>query len=51
MVLYNIGVDELARWWGAVLAVAANWLTNDDAAAERLYPMIDSFPKALQNSE
>lgn len=43
------GVDELSRWWGGMVAVAAYWLTNDMAAAERLYPLLDSLPKCLQS--
>lgn len=45
------GVDEVSRWWGAVAAVGVHWLSGDDVAAEKLYSIVDSFPKLLHNSE
>ena len=50
------GTDELSRWWSAVLAVSAHWLTVTDdesslVAAQRFYAVVDSMPKALHNSE
>ena len=50
------GTDDLSRWWSAVLAVAAHWLTVTDdesslVAAQRFYAVVDSMPKALHNSE
>jgi len=53
----GLGMDELSRWWSAVLAVAAHWLciSNDDesslVAAQRFYAVIDSLPSAVQNAE
>jgi len=51
-----LGVDELSRWWSAVLAVASHWLcvTDDESslvAAQRFYAVVDSMPKAVQNAE
>jgi len=52
----GLGTDELSRWWSAVLAVSAHWLTVTDdesslIAAQRFYAFVDSMPKVLQNSE
>ena len=52
----GLGTDELSRWWSAVLAVCAHWLTVADdelslVAAQRFYAVVDSLPKALQNSQ
>ena len=44
-------VDEVARWWGSVISIAAFWLQGDDQAAGRLYATVDAFPKHLQNME
>jgi len=46
----------LSRWWSAVLAVAAHWLTVADdesslISAQRFYAVVDSMPKVLQKSE
>ena len=45
------GVDEVSRWWAAIIGVAANWLAGDDEDAKRLYSIADTFPKHLQNTE
>ena len=45
------GLDEVSRWWAAAVGIATNWLTGDDNAAERLYTIMDAFPKQLQNSD
>jgi len=50
------GNDVLSRWWSAVLAVAAHWLTVADdesslISAQRFYAVVDSMPKVLQKSE
>ena len=45
------GLDELARWWAAVVAVGAHWLSGEDNLAEKLYPVLEAFPKQLANSE
>ena len=44
-------VDEVARWWAAVISLGAYWLNGDDEAANRLYPTVDALPKQLYNSE
>jgi len=44
-------VDEVARWWAAVISLAAYWLTGDDEAAHRLYPTVDALPKQLYNND
>ncbi|XP_039295426.1 sterol regulatory element-binding protein 1 [Nilaparvata lugens] len=36
--------DETARWWSAVIGVAAHWLLGDDASAERMYARVDALP-------
>ena len=45
------GGDETARWWAAVIGVAVHWLSGDDKAAEALSPILDTFPKSLQDLE
>ena len=50
------GNDELSRWWSAVLAVCAHWLTVSDdesslVAAQRFFSVVDSVPKSLHHSE
>ena len=47
----SAGVDEIAQWWAAVVNVGAYWLSGDDEQAERLYPLLDVFPKYLHSSE
>ncbi|ELT88175.1 hypothetical protein CAPTEDRAFT_165299 [Capitella teleta] len=42
------GMDEVSRWWAAISAVGVHWLSGDDIAAEKLYSVLDSFPKLLQ---
>ena len=44
-------VDEVSRWWAAIIGIAAHWLSGDDNAAERLYNFADVFPKQLQTTE
>ena len=43
-------VDEVSKWWAAMIAIAAHWLSGDDNAAERLYGITDVFPKQLQST-
>lgn len=45
------GIDEVSKWWAGVMGVGAYWLNGDDSSAERLYPIVDNFPKPLQNTE
>ncbi|XP_025084954.1 sterol regulatory element-binding protein 1-like isoform X2 [Pomacea canaliculata] len=44
-------VDEVARWWGAIVSVAYYWLIGDDENAARNYSLLDAFPQKLQNSD
>ena len=44
-------VDEVSRWWAAMIGIAAYWLSGDDNAAEGLYSFADVFPKQLQSTE
>ena len=45
------GIDEVSRWWAAVVSVAYYWLLGDDENAARHYGILDTFPKKLQASE
>lgn len=49
--MYFTEVDEVARWWGAIVSVAYYWLIGDDENAARNYSLLDAFPQKLQNSE
>lgn len=41
----------MAKWWASLTAVVTHWLRRDEAAAERLYPLVERLPRALQESE
>lgn len=41
----------MAKWWASLTAVVTHWLRRDEAAAERLYPLVEHLPRALQESE
>nr|XP_028561572.1 sterol regulatory element-binding protein 1 isoform X1 [Podarcis muralis] len=45
------GTDPIAHWWASVVAMAIHGLQGDDEAVERLYPLVESMPRALQASE
>lgn len=45
------GRDPVARWWSSLVAVVTHWLRRDEEAAERLYPLVEHLPQALQESE
>ncbi|MFT7798961.1 sterol regulatory element-binding protein 1-like isoform X1 [Arapaima gigas] len=45
------GCDPHSKWWSHVVVVMINWLQGDDAAAERLYPIVEQLPKSLQTAE
>ncbi|XP_062603205.1 sterol regulatory element-binding protein 1-like [Saccostrea cucullata] len=45
------GGDELGQWWSSVVTVAINWLVGDEENAEAQYPICDSFPQKLQQSD
>uniref|UniRef100_A0A8D0PHN5 Sterol regulatory element-binding protein 1 n=1 Tax=Sus scrofa TaxID=9823 RepID=A0A8D0PHN5_PIG len=45
------GTDPVAKWWASLTAVVTHWLGRDEEAAERLYPLVEHLPRALQESE
>ncbi|XP_073090805.1 sterol regulatory element-binding protein 1 isoform X5 [Manis javanica] len=45
------GTDPVAKWWASLTAVVIHWLRRDEEAAERLYPLVEHLPRALQESE
>ncbi|XP_027621390.1 sterol regulatory element-binding protein 1 [Tupaia chinensis] len=45
------GTDPVAKWWASLMAVVVHWLQQDEEAAERLYPLVEHLPRALQESE
>ncbi|KAF6299824.1 sterol regulatory element binding transcription factor 1 [Rhinolophus ferrumequinum] len=45
------GTDPVAKWWASLTAVVTHWLRRDEEAAERLYPLVEHLPLALQESE
>ncbi|XP_016051988.1 PREDICTED: sterol regulatory element-binding protein 1 isoform X2 [Miniopterus natalensis] len=45
------GTDPVAKWWASLMAVVMHWLRRDEEAAERLYPLVEHLPRALQKSE
>ncbi|XP_036134334.1 sterol regulatory element-binding protein 1 isoform X1 [Molossus molossus] len=45
------GTDPVAKWWASLVAVVTHWLQRDEEAAERLYPLVERLPRALQESE
>lgn len=51
VLIHVTGGDELGQWWSAIITVAINWLAGDEENAEAQYPMCDSFPQKLQQSE
>ncbi|XP_013365074.1 PREDICTED: sterol regulatory element-binding protein 1 [Chinchilla lanigera] len=45
------GTDPVAKWWASLTAVVIHWLRQDEDAAERLYPLVEHLPRALQEAE
>ncbi|KAJ6655918.1 hypothetical protein lerEdw1_004503 [Lerista edwardsae] len=45
------GTDPVAHWWASVVAMGIHGLQGDDEAVERLCPLVESMPRALQASE
>lgn len=41
----------MAKWWASLTAVVIHWLQRDEEAAERLYPLVEHLPRALQETE
>lgn len=47
----SLGTDPVANWWASVVTMAIHRLQGDDEAVERLYPLMETMPRALQTSE
>ncbi|XP_062965267.1 sterol regulatory element-binding protein 1 isoform X1 [Cynocephalus volans] len=47
----SAGTDLVAKWWASLTAVVIHWLRREEEAAERLYPLVEHLPRALQESE
>ncbi|XP_062443862.1 sterol regulatory element-binding protein 1 isoform X2 [Rhea pennata] len=45
------GTDPVSKWWAAVLGTVIHWLQGDEEGAERLYPLVETMPRALQSSD
>ncbi|XP_063171265.1 sterol regulatory element-binding protein 1 [Candoia aspera] len=45
------GTDPVSHWWASVVAMAIHGLQADEEAMERLYPLVEFMPRALQGSE
>ncbi|XP_042654893.1 LOW QUALITY PROTEIN: sterol regulatory element-binding protein 1 [Tyto alba] len=45
------GTDPVSKWWAAVIGTVIHWLRGDEEGAERLYPLVETMPRALQSSE
>ncbi|NWY02930.1 SRBP1 protein, partial [Nothoprocta ornata] len=45
------GTDPVSKWWAAVISTVIHWLQGDEEGAERLYPLVETMPRALQSSE
>ncbi|XP_069883650.1 sterol regulatory element-binding protein 1 isoform X1 [Dipodomys merriami] len=50
-VVATTGTDPVAKWWASLTAVVIHWLQRDEEAAERLYPLVEHLPQALQETE
>ncbi|NWW30033.1 SRBP1 protein, partial [Panurus biarmicus] len=45
------GTDPVSKWWASFIGIIIHWLQGDEEGAERLYPLVETMPRALQNSE
>lgn len=45
------GTDPVSKWWAAIIGTVIHWLQGDEEGAERLYPLVETMPRALQSSE
>ncbi|KAF1522858.1 Sterol regulatory element-binding protein 1, partial [Eudyptes sclateri] len=45
------GTDPVSKWWASVIGTVIHWLQGDEEGAERLYPLVETMPRALQSSE
>lgn len=48
---YPTGTDPVSKWWASFIGIVIHWLQGDEEGAERLYPLVETMPRALQNSE
>lgn len=45
------GTDPVSKWWASLIGTVIHWLKGDEEGAERLYPLVEAMPRALQSSE
>ncbi|NXJ07435.1 SRBP1 protein, partial [Odontophorus gujanensis] len=45
------GTDPVSKWWASLIGTIIHWLKGDEEGAERLYPLVEAMPRALQSSE
>ncbi|KAM6055074.1 sterol regulatory element-binding protein 1 [Chlamydotis macqueenii] len=45
------GTDPVSKWWASIVGAVIHWLQGDEEGAERLYPLVETMPRALQSSE
>lgn len=45
------GTDPVSKWWASLIGTVIHWLRGDEEGAERLYPLVETMPRALQSSE
>ncbi|XP_059682568.1 sterol regulatory element-binding protein 1 [Gavia stellata] len=45
------GTDPVSKWWASIIGTVIHWLQGDEEGAERLYPLVETMPRALQSSE
>lgn len=48
---YPTGTDPVSKWWASFIGIVIHWLQGDEEGAERLYPLVETMPRALQSSE
>ena len=41
----------MSKWWASIIGTVIHWLQGDEEGAERLYPLVETMPRALQSSE
>ncbi|KAI1233672.1 hypothetical protein IHE44_0004113 [Lamprotornis superbus] len=45
------GTDPVSKWWASFIGIVIHWLQGDEEGAERLYPLVETMPRALQSSD
>ncbi|KFP04790.1 Sterol regulatory element-binding protein 2, partial [Calypte anna] len=45
------GTDPVSKWWASIITTVIHWLQGDEEGAERLYPLVETMPRALQSSD